>query len=413
MTEQHPEQAPQHGGEPARHHSGDHRSPAGHHGDLGAALGMTHDDGGDHRKGRKRAGSGCLLLLVLIALMGGVAYVGLTKGVDWAREQFAEPADYTGTGTTPVLVEVAAGDTADQLGVKLRDAGVVESAEAYVNYARAHGEASSRIQVGFYEVRKKMSAAAAFAVLTDPANIRTDKVTVPEGLRVVDVVDLLVKHTDFTKAQFQRVLSNPQRLGLPAYAHGNPEGYLFPATYAFSPEAKPADMLKQMVDRWRQAADDVDLEESARRLGYTPHQLMTVAALVEAEGRGSDMPKIARVIYNRIEHPGTAGTVGKLQIDATVNYALGRIGVAHTSHADLEVDSPYNTYRNPGLPPGPIEAPGDEALAAAAHPATGNWYYYVTVNLRTGETKFAASPAEFQRYKAEFKRYCATESDRC
>lgn len=412
MTEQQPEQGPQHERH-SGHHPGAHRSPEGHHGDLGAALGMSHEDGGGHRKGRKRAGSGCLLLLVLIALMGGVAYVGLTKGVDWAREQFAEPADYAGPGTTPVLVEVAAGDTADQLGVKLRDAGVVQSAEAYISHARSHADASSRIQVGFYEVKKKSSAAEAFAVLTDPANIRTDKVTIPEGLRVVDIVDLLAKHTDFTKAQFQRALGNPQRLGLPAYAKGNPEGYLFPATYAFSPQAKPVDMLKQMVSRWRQAADDVDLEASAKRLGYTPHELMTVAALVEAEGRGSDMPKIARVIYNRIENPGTAGTVGKLQIDATVNYALGRIGVAHTSNADLEVDNPYNTYRYAGLPPGPIEAPGDDALAAAAHPASGDWYYYVTVNLRTGETKFASSPEEFQRYKSEFKQYCATESERC
>jgi UPF0755 protein len=412
VTEQHPEQAPQHDA-PDQHHPGGHRSAGGHHGDLGAALGMTHGDGGDHRQGRRRASSGCILLLILVALMGGAAYVGLTKGVDWAREQFAEPADYPGPGTTPVLVEVASGDTADQVGVKLRDAGVVQSAEAYVDYARAHADASARIQVGFYEVKKKMSAAEAFAVLTDPANIRTDKVTVPEGLRVVDIVGLLVKHTDFSKAEFQKVLANPAQLGLPAYAHGNPEGYLFPATYAFSPEAKPADMLKQMVDRWRQAADDVDLEASARRLGYTPHQLMTVAALVEAEGRGDDMSKIARVIYNRIENPGTAGTIGKLQIDATVNYALGRIGVAHTSNADLGVDSPYNTYRNTGLPPGPIEAPGDDALAAAAHPAEGDWYYYVTVNLRTGETKFASTPAQFERFKAEFKHYCATQSERC
>jgi UPF0755 protein len=413
VTEQHPEQEPGHAEPHHEHHAGERKSPDGHHGDLAGALGMAHGDTGDHRKGRARAGSGCLLLLVLIALMGGVAYVGLTKGVDWAREQFASPADYPGPGTTPVLVEVASGDTANQVGAKLHDAGVVQSAQAYINYARAHADASSRIQVGFYEVKKKMSAAEAFAVLTDPKNIRTDKVTVPEGLRVVDIVGLLVKHTKFTKAQFEQVLADPQQLGLPAYANGNPEGYLFPATYAFSPQAQPVDMLKQMVDRWRQAAQDVDLEGSAKRLGYTPAQLMTVAALVEAEGRGTDMPKIARVIYNRIEHPGTAGTVGKLQIDATVNYALGRIGVAHTSNADLGVDSPYNTYRNPGLPPGPIEAPGDDALAAAAHPADGNWYYYVTVNLRTGETKFASTPEEFQRYKAEYKQYCATQSDRC
>ncbi len=139
---------------------------------------------------------------------------------------------------------------------------------------------------------------------------------------------------------------------------------------------------------------------------------MTIASLVEAEGRGDDMPKIARVIYNRLENPGTAGTTGRLEIDATVNYALGRnLGVAISSE-DLQVDSPYNTRVNAGLPPGPIEAPGDDALAAALAPADGDWYYYVTVDLRTGETKFAENYDEFLRYKAEFRTYCET-SDAC
>jgi UPF0755 protein len=383
--------------------------------DLGSALGLS-EHGHRHRgdgPGRKRAGGGCILLLVLILLMGGVAYVGLTKGVEWARDQFAEPADYTGAGTTPVLIEVAAGDTADQIGVTLKEAGVVQSAEAYIAHARAHPDESATIQVGFYELRKKMSAADAFTLLTDPANIRTSQVPIPEGLRVVDIVAILAEKTGFKKRQFEKALQDPAALGLPPYAGGNAEGYLFPATYAFSPNDQPADMLRTMVDRWKQAAAEVDLEGSAKALGYTPHELMTVASLVEAEGRGDDMNKIARVIYNRIENPGTAGTIGRLQIDATVNYALGRTGVAHTSNADLEVDSPYNTYRNAGLPPGPIEAPGDEALAAAAHPADGDWYYYVTVNLATGETKFASSPEEFQRYKNEFRAYCANESERC
>ena len=410
MTEQQPDQPSQHDG----HHAGEHRSAAGHHGDLGAALGFSHDNGGGHREGRKRVGGGCLLLLILIVLMGGAVVVGGIVGLDRIKEQFQGPEDYTGAGTTPVLVEVASGDTADQIGVKLRDAGVVKSAQAYIDYARAHADASSQIQIGFYEVRKQMSAADAFAVLTDPANQRTDKVTVPEGLRVADVVDLLVKHTKFSTAQFERVLGNAKQLGLPAYAHGNAEGYLFPATYAFAPNAKPADMLKEMVDRWHQAADKVDLEGSAQRLGKTPAELMTIASLVQAEGRGDVMPKIARVIFNRLDGPGNkAGTNGLLQIDATVNYALGKTGVAHTSNADLAVNSPYNTYKHAGLPPGPIEAPGDDALAAAAHPASGPWYYYVTVNLRTGETKFAATYAEHQKYVQEFQHYCATESDRC
>jgi UPF0755 protein len=138
---------------------------------------------------------------------------------------------------------------------------------------------------------------------------------------------------------------------------------------------------------------------------------MTIASLVESEARGDDMPKVARVIYNRLETEG-APTYGKLEIDATVNYALGRnLGVA-LSEEDLDVDSPYNTRKYAGLPPGPIEAPGDDAIAAAANPAEGPWFFYVTVDLKTGETKFTDDYDEFLEFKAELQEYCET-SDAC
>ncbi len=107
-----------------------------------------------------------------------------------------------------------------------------------------------------------------------------------------------------------------------------------------------------MVKRWEQAAADADLEARAEALGYTPAELMTVASLVEAEGRGDDMPKVARVIYNRLENPGTAGTTGHLEIDATVNYAADNELGAVPTEEDLNLESPYNTYENAGPPAG-------------------------------------------------------------
>jgi UPF0755 protein len=265
--------------------------------------------------------------------------------------------------------------------------------------------------VGFYKVKKEMASDDVIALLVDPENIVTDDVTIPEGLRVVDVVDILAKETDFSKADFQKVLDKPEQLGLPDYAEGNPEGYLFPSTYSFGPNEKPVDMLTDMVKRWEQAAQDADLEARAEALGYTPAELMTIASLVEAEGRGDDMPKVARVIYNRLENPGTAGQNGSLQIDATVNYAADNELGAVPTEEEIQLDSPYNTYENIGLPPGPIEAPGDAAMAAAANPADGDWYYYVTVNLATGKTKFATSYDEFLQYKQELRDYCENESE--
>jgi UPF0755 protein len=367
-------------------------------------------EGGRRRAKRRRSLPGCIAVLVALAIVVGVFYVGITKGVGWVSDQFGEADDYAGPGTGAVTVEVHEGDSSAAICRTLKNEGVVASVDACIGAAQTNPE-SPNIQVGFYKVKKEMASEDVINILVDPQNIVTDDVTIPEGLRVVDIVDILAKETDFSKADFQKVLDKPEQLGLPDYAEGNPEGYLFPSTYSFGPNEKPVDMLTDMVKRWEQAAADADLEASAEALGYTPAELMTVASLVQAEGRGDDMPKIARVIYNRLENPGTAGTTGRLEIDATVNYAANNELGAVPTEEEVHSDSPYNTYENEGLPPGPIEAPGDDAIAAAAHPADGDWYYYVTVNLATGKTKFATSYDEFLQYKQELRDYCENESE--
>jgi len=177
---------------------------------------------------------------------------------------------------------------------------------------------------------------------------------------------------------------------------------------------KPPRILKMMVDRWREAADAAGLEEKAAELGKTPGELMIIASLIEAEGRGDDMPKISRVIYNRLDGPGDkGGTNGTLGIDASIAYGLGLSpGSTELTPEQLAEDTPYNTRINAGLPPTPIESPGDDAIAAAANPADGDWYYYVTVDLSTGETKFYEDYDGFLEGRDEYKAYCET-SDRC
>jgi len=362
------------------------------------------------RRKRRRV-SGCIPVLLVLAVIGALLYFGAVWGKGFVEDHFGDPEDFSGPGKGSVTFQVEQGDSIGEMGRNLEDAGVVASAEAFTDAASSNPDATG-IQAGFYALKKEMKASDVVAILVDPSQIVTTQITFPEGLRVVDIVDLLVENTDFSRAQYMKVLESPEKLGLPDYAGGNPEGYLFPSTYGFGPDQTPATMLRAMVDRWRQAADDADLEGAAQRLGYTPQELMTVASLVEAEGRGDDMPKIARVIYNRIENPGTNGTIGRLQLDATVNYAHGRDLGARTSSEDRQIDSPYNTYAVAGLPPTPIEAPGDAALQAAVNPAEGDWYYYVTVNLKTGETKFAVTPEEHDQNVAELNEYCET-SEAC
>jgi UPF0755 protein len=366
--------------------------------------------GGARKKKRTRGFSGCLAVLVALAVVVGGAYVVGTKGYHYLKDHLSSAADYDGAGHGKVTFEVKDGDSTTTIGRNLKAAGVVASVEAFVDAAGG----DKGIQVGFYPLKKEMSARAAYQVLKNPDNIIKDTVTIPEGLRVADTVALLAAKTKYSVKQFDAALKDTSALGLPAYAKGNPEGYLFPSTYPFGPTEKPADMLKDMVDRWRQAAAENDLEAGAKEIGRTPAEVMTIASLIQAEGRGSDMPKISRVIYNRLEGPGDRqGTNGLLQIDATVNYALDRKGVvAVTTDETQNTDSPYNTYKYPGLPPGPINSPGDEAIKAALHPADGPWYYYLTVNLRTGETKFGKTYQEFLGFKQEYDQYCTTSS-RC
>ncbi|QSR31549.1 aminodeoxychorismate lyase [Nocardioides sp. S5] len=367
--------------------------------------------GGRRRKGR--GAKGCIAVLVALAVLVGGFYFGLTKGVSWVADQFQGPEDYPGPGTGSVEFTVNEGDVVAEIGRNLKEEGVTASVQAFID-AAAGEPASSGIQVGDYELQKEMKAADALEVLIDPDNmISFPTVTIPEGLRLVDIVSTLAENTDIPEAAWNRALQKPDKLGLPDYAEGNAEGYLFPATYEIKPGQKPVRILKMMVDRWREAADQAGLEEKAAELGKTPGELMIIASLIEAEGRGEDMPKIARVIYNRLDGPGDkGGTNGTLGIDASNAYGLGLSGTTALTTEQLAVDTPYDTRRRPGLPPTPIEAPGDDAIEAAANPADGPWYYYVTVNLETGETKFYEDYDDFLVGRDEYRAYCET-SDRC
>jgi UPF0755 protein len=369
------------------------------------------DDVPPRRRRRHGGLVSCAVVLVVILgiVVGGIVLV--FAGMDRVKGLFHGPPDYSGSGNGSVLVQVQQGDSSAVIGRRLKSRGVVKSVDAFTQ-AAADNPRSRTIQVGFYELRKRMSAKSALGVLVNPANLVQNTVTIPEGLRVIDTIKLLAQKTHIPLHMFKGPLRHPAQipLHLPAYAKDNPEGYLFPATYAFPPNATAVDVLNAMFDRWHQEAQKTHLTERAHALGYSPAQVMTVASLVEAEAnRDADRGKVARVIYNRLE---TNATGHLLQIDATVNYALGRkLGLGLTTQ-DLQVRSPYNTRKYPGLPPGPIESPGDKAIQAALHPTPGNWVYYVTVNLDTGKTKFTRSYSQFLAYKRQLQQYC-DGSDRC
>jgi len=198
---------------------------------------------------------------------------------------------------------------------------------------------------------------------------------------------------------YQQAITKTAALNLPSFAKGHPEGYLFPATYDIQPNTPPLKVLQDMVTRFDQEAASIGLPAAAAHAELTQSDVIIVASLIQAEGRRqSDLPKIARVIYNRLNSSPQI----PLQLDSTVMYALHRYGIIATAQ-QIKVKSSYNTYLHAGLPPGPIDSPGAAAIRAALHPAHGTWMYFVTVDPKTGLTKFTSSFAQFQQFRAELE----------
>lgn len=370
-----------------------------------------------HRRAPRRR-SGCLPILVVLVVAAVVGY-GVFRWVDPGNPFDgvfgSEAEDFPGPGSGAVTFEVATGDSISTMGRNLESLGVVASVEAFVEAAEADSGSGS-IQEGLYRLRLEMAAADVVDLLVSGETQGTQFTFTP-GKTVEEIVRLLARDTDIGRGEFEAVLDDPGALGLPEEADGNAEGYLFPGSYLVFADSTAESILADMVKGYERAARQVDLVERAERLGYTPHEIMTIASLVQAEGSLLDeegKAKIARVIYNRLEEVPPNYSAGFLQLDATVNYALGEDVVRLTDEQlAAAADSPYSTYANKGLPPGPIATPGPNALEAALAPAEGSWFYYVTVNLRSGLTKFAETPEEFAVLEAELDEYCDTQSDRC
>ncbi len=381
-----------------------------HHPDDTGPVSVVRTEGSHSAARSRRRLPGCVPILVVLALIAVGGYFAVTVGLDKVKDQFGGAEDYPGPGSGSVTFEVTEGEGDGSVGDRLVQAGVVQSSEAYVEAA---GNVTTLVQPGVYKLKKKMAAADAVALMVS-GDTKASQYTFQPGKWVDEVVALLVKETGIPRKDFTAALADPQALGVPADAP-NADGYLAAGSYSFFPDDSAKKILSTMVERAVSDADAAGLPAAADELGYSVHELMTVASLVESEGSLLDekgKSKIARVIYNRLELGGPSA--GFLNIDATVNYARGeRVARLLTAEIDEVADNPYNTYRTKGLPPGPIATPGPDALEAAIAPADGPWFYYVTVNLASGETKFATTDAEFQALKDQLDAYCLNESDRC
>lgn len=363
---------------------------------------LTDDDWDDrNRKPRKKATRWFPRILVL-AIVGVIVIGGGIGGLKIYHkyQDRYHPADYTGQGTGDVTVQVPSGATAFSLAPELLKLGVIASERAFTNAAEnapaATATSQTGLQAGYFQLHLHMQASLAYAALLNPKNVVQTTVTIPEGKRVSQILTILAAHTKIPLAQFEAAAKQTSKLGLPSYAgttamlpstvpYGQIEGYLFPATYAVTPHETALQVLQAMVQRYNIEAQQINIEQAAKSVGLTPNQLIIEASMVQAEaGVNADMPKMARVILNR-KAKGMADGFSSVDF-----YGLGKYGINLTNSAEAQASGLYDNTQKPGLPPTPVDNPGDAAIQAVLHPASGPWLYFVTTAVGK-PTQFSAT----------------------
>ncbi|HUR48355.1 MAG TPA: endolytic transglycosylase MltG [Acidimicrobiales bacterium] len=296
--------------------------------------------------------------------------------------------DPPGAAGEEVAVTIPAGSSTARIAAILDEKGVVESARAFRIYTRLKG--AGPFQAGDYTLRKRATFGEIVDVLSRGPEIIQDRLTVPEGLTLEQIAERVGKLPGRSAEAFLAAAQSGEiRSTLQPDSVNTLEGLLFPDTYMLDRGDDEKEILQRMVSTFDTVAAETGIDQAAEGGRVTPYEAVVIASLVEREARvAEDRGPIARVIYNRLERDML------LQIDATVLYALGE-HKTRVLFSDLEVDSPYNTYRVKGLPPTPIAAPGRAALEAAADPPANDFLYYVVVE-SDGSHAFASTGAQHQ-----------------
>ena len=327
---------------------------------------------------KKKLGIAAVLLVALIAIL--VARIGPSSAPDF-------PTNTSLSGAAEVIIDIPAGSSGSAIATLLFENGVIKSSEAFFRVA-VGDKRSEKIAPGNHRVTKEISAQQALEQLLDPERI-PNLIRIYEGNWKSEIAKALVKY-GFATSDVSRALLNAK---LPE-GFREIEGLLFPAQYSFAKGTSALQAVQAMVDRFTQELASRELLLGTER--FKPAQLLTIASIIQAEGEQKDFAKVSRVIYNRL-------TIGMpLQMDSTVHYVMKLRGQIFLSTRSTMINSPYNTYRKYGLPPGPIGNPGVAAMDATLNPASGDWLYFITV--APGDTRFTKSLDEFNTWKALYTK---------
>lgn len=306
-------------------------------------------------------------------------------------------------GDKPVRVTVEKGMRAQQVAELLEAHGLVRDAWLFGAWLKWKGE-GTRFQAGVYEFVPGMSREEIVDKLNNGKTLApaTYRFTIPEGFTVEQMAERLAQAGVVDRDAFLEAVRHPERFADATWVSGIPkdaglryplEGYLFPETYEVKHGSTAEDIVARMLAELDHKLGELpdDWQETMEARGLTMHELLTVASLIEREVVvDAERPLVASVIYNRLARGMP------LQIDATIQYLLDK-PKERLLEEDLQIDSPYNTYRNPGLPPGPIASPGLKSIEAALYPADTDYLYYVTKKDGSNEHLFATTYSQHQR----------------
>ena len=329
-----------------------------------------------------------IAVVVLVALCAGVfIYVNsLDKAFDPAKKD-----------TQMITVEM--GSTSESIGNQLEDEGIIKSASKFKIYSKIKGLAS-KYKAGTYALSPSMTLGEIGDIIAG-GKVSTLTFTIPEGYTTAQIAKTLDEAGIAASEEFMNEVRNGKFdfdfVPAPNGKDDRLEGYLYPDTYTveFGSDAHRVVevFLKNFDEKFTK-----DLRKKAEKKNMSMNQVLTMASLIERECQvDSERRKVASVIYNRLDK----GMM--LQIDATIQYLLGS-QKEHLLYSDLEIDSPYNTYKNTGLPPGPICSPGVECIKAALDPADTDYIYYVLDPKLDGSHRFSNNAANFEKDKAAYAK---------
>ena len=327
------------------------------------------------------------LVRVVAALVASVLAIYLLSIIKSAPSAAADFDCSSDPGETTVSIDVAAGETGLEIARELFEKDVVASSEVFFRLAVADPKASL-IAPGVHVVDTQICAQTALDQLLDSKRI-AGLIAVSEGAWISEIKKL------FSKAGYpQEEIKDAFASAVVPKPFVKLEGLLFPAQYSFAQGTQADVALNQMIARG--LAEVVKAGFLSGDSTYSPQQLLTIASIIQAEGVDGDFAKVSRVIYNRLK-------IGMpLQMDSTVHFVMESRGNIFLSTKSTLINSPYNTYKKYGLPPGPIGNPGLNAMKAAMAPAAGDWLYFITVAPQ--DTRFTASLEEFNTWKALYKK---------